>query len=79
MEWNTVKEGGELPHLHERVLCILGGEPIVLELQEESPSYDETFKAFLYWHEPYDEYMQIEWHEVTHWARVESPISIKAS
>ena len=57
----------ELPAGHERVIAVLNGEVIVLELQEETPTYEENFKPFFYWHEPFDEYMQIEWHEVTSW------------
>ena len=71
MEWINIDHS--LPETHERVLCILNGEQIVLELQKESPTYDETFKAFLYWHEPFDENMQIEWHEVTHWMPLPEP------
>ena len=62
--WISVED--RLPSLHERALCLLKGEPIVLELKE-------TFTAFLYWHEPYDEMMVIEWYEVTHWIPLPEP------
>lgn len=59
-----------LPEQYERVICLWKGEPIVLELREETPSYEETFKPFLYWMEPYNEITMPEWDEVTHWQRV---------
>ena len=70
-QWISVED--RLPSLHERVLCLLNGEHIVLELGQESPAWEETFTAFLYWYEPYEEYMQIEWHEVTHWMPLPEP------
>ncbi len=70
-EWISVKD--RLPEVYERVLCILNGEQIVLQLEKESPAFEESFKEFLYWHEPFDEYMQIEWHEVTHWMPLPKP------
>ena len=63
--WVSVDD--DLPDCHERVLALFNGEAIVLELGLESPSYEETFKAFNYWLEPYDEILIPEWHEVTHW------------
>ena len=64
-DWISVEYN--LPSVGERVLCLFNGEPVVLELGLESPSYEETFKAFNYWLEPYDEMLLPEWYEVTHW------------
>ncbi len=50
----------------ERFLCLFNGEPIVLELGLETPTYEEVFKPFYYWFEPYGDAMLPEWHEVTH-------------
>lgn len=69
--WISVKD--DLPSVCERVLCLFNGEPIVLELGLESPSYEETFKAFYFWLEPYDEILLPEWDEVTHWMSLPEP------
>lgn len=71
MNWISVN--GKTPEVHERVLCLLNGEPIVLELGEETPTHEETFKPFIYWFEPYDEILLPEWHEVTHWMPLPEP------
>ncbi len=70
---NWISVDDRLPKTHERVMCLLNGRHIILELQKESPTYEETFEAFLYWHEPFEEYMQIEWCEVTHWMPLPEP------
>jgi len=70
-QWISVED--DLPEVGERALCILNGEQIVLQLKKEWPSFEDSFKAFLYWHEPFDEYMQIEWHEVTYWMPLPKP------
>ena len=48
-----------------RWLCNLNGQSIVLELGYETPTYEENFKPFFYWHEPYNGMLDIEWAEVT--------------
>lgn len=75
MEWISTKE--KLPALRERVLCLLNGEPIVLELAREVPTYEETFTAFNFWLEPYDKMPLPEWHEVTHWMPMPEPPKFK--
>ena len=56
-----------LPEEGERKLCLLNGEWIVLEVHRESPTYEETFKEFLYWREPFEDMITPECWEVTTW------------
>lgn len=72
-EWIIVNDC--LPSECKRVLCLLNGDPIVLELGYESPTFEETFKGFHFWFEPYDEIKHPEWNEVTHWMPLPAAIS----
>jgi hypothetical protein len=65
MEWINVEDN--LPALGVPVLTIFRGSPLVLELCEGHPSYEETFKPFKYWNEPSSEILEPDWYEVTHW------------
>lgn len=56
-----------MPEEGKRVLALLNDEWIVLEVQTEYPTYEETFTAFSYWVEPYSEGLEIEYWEVTTW------------
>ena len=70
-DWISTKQN--LPPLHEPVLALFNGNPIVLELAEETPSWEETFDAFRYWVEPSSETLDIDWDEVTHWMPIPRP------
>jgi|TARA_B110000908_G_C10108705_1_gene381988 hypothetical protein len=63
-EMPTVKP---MPEDGKRVLALLNDEWIVLEVQTECPTYEETFTAFSYWVAPYSEGLDIEYWEVTTW------------
>ena len=56
-----------MPEEGKRVLALFNDEWIVLEVQTEHPTYEETFTAFSYWVEPYSEELEIENWEVTTW------------
>tara|TARA_R110000851_G_C12742708_1_gene531078 strand:- start:117 stop:344 length:228 start_codon:yes stop_codon:yes gene_type:complete len=75
MKW--IETSKELPSERQRVLCLFNGEPIVLELSCESPTYEDTFKSFYFWLEPYDEILCPEWGEVTHWCEIVIPNEVK--
>ena len=70
-DWISVDD--RLPDIGDRVLVNLSGDLIVLELREEIPTYEEAFLPFYYWHEPYDEMLDIEYDEVVHWMPLPPP------
>lgn len=66
---NDVPSGASFPIEGEgtKVLALLNGSWIVLEVGCESPSYEETFSPFLYWFEPYNNMHSIEYYDVSEW------------
>lgn len=60
--WKNVKEF----NLKEgdQYVCWYQGLPVVLELGLETPSYEETFKPFLYWFEPHHDMMVIDFPDI---------------
>jgi len=44
-----------------------GGEPRIGELRWERPAWDDTWQAYRYWDDPFDDGQPWEWHDVTHW------------
>jgi hypothetical protein len=64
-EWISVRD--KLPQDETPVLIIYNGEIHVGEIRWESPSWEETFKAFWYWDNPYDDGQDWDWDYITHW------------
>jgi hypothetical protein len=56
-----------MPPEGERKLCLFHGEWIVLQVDLETPSYEENFMPFLYWREPFSDTICIEHHDVSTW------------
>lgn len=56
-----------MPNEGERVLALYRGEWIVLEVAVESPTFEEAFRPFKYWFEPFSDMLSIETHDVTDW------------
>lgn len=56
-----------MPNEGERVLALYRGEWIVLEVDIEYPTFEETFRPFKYWREPFSDMLQIEYYDVTDW------------
>jgi hypothetical protein len=57
----------EFPDEGERVLALYRGEWIVLEVGIENPSFEESFKPFKYWFEPFSDMLCIECYDVDTW------------
>ena len=49
------------------VLALVAGEYCILERRTETPSWEDTYKAFDYWDDPTDDGQEIADEEVTHW------------
>ena len=56
-----------LPKIETPVLCVYRGEHRIFERRIESPTGEETFKAFYYWDDPVDDGQEILDTDVTHW------------
>lgn len=56
-----------MPDEGERVLALYRGEWIVLEVAIEYPTFEETFRPFKYWREPFSDMLQIEYYDVDDW------------
>lgn len=63
--WISVDD--RLPEDETPVIILLDGVPHIGELRWETPSHEETFKAFRYWDCPHDDGQGWEWHQVTRW------------
>ena len=55
-----------MPDAETPVMILRHGEPRIGELRWEYP-HEETFKAFTYWDDPFDDGQAWEHHEITHW------------
>lgn len=69
--WIPVEE--RLPEVETPVLIVCNGETRIGELRWERPTYEETFKAFKYWDDPFDDGQCWEWHDVTLWKPLDTP------
>lgn len=69
--WIPVSE--RLPADETPVLAVVNGRTRVAELRWETPSFEETYKAFRYWDDPDDDGQCWEWHDVTHWMPLPEP------
>jgi hypothetical protein len=59
-----------LPPSETPVLVLYRGNWRVGELCEERPTWEESFKPFRYWDDPYNDGQEWDWHDVTHWAHL---------
>ena len=65
-----------MPNEGERVLALYRGEWIVLEVAIEYPTFEESFRPFKYWYEPFSDMLSIENYDVTDWVPLpEIPIT----
>lgn len=70
LNWMHTKDG--LPPDETPVLIVLKGEIRIGELRWERPGFEDTFEAFRYWDDPYDDGQDWEWDDVTKWAMLPS-------
>lgn len=64
--WTRTQD--ERPPDETEVLILVNGVRRIGAICWETPSYEETFTAFPYWDDPYNDGQDWEWHDVTHWA-----------
>lgn len=57
----------QMPPDETNVLAIVNGEVRIAALFWETPGWEETYEAFLYWDDPYDDGQSWDHHNVTHW------------
>ena len=69
--WISVKD--ELPEDDIPVLVVVNDEIDVLIIRWEEPTWEETYKRFQYWNNPYDDGQEFEWDTVTHWKPLPEP------
>ena len=71
-EW--IKCSERMPKAETPVLVMLNGEIRVAELRWDRPTYEETYKPFRYWDDPYDDDGQ-DWEvfDITHWMPLPEP------
>lgn len=65
--WNSTLVS--LPDLYRDVFIIHRGKLGIAHLDEEVPSWDETFQRFEYWAD--DGYTEYDWPDVTHWREID--------
>lgn len=64
-EW--IKASDKLPDDETPVLIVVNGAIRIGEIRWETPSFEDTYKAFQYWDDPIDDGQHWEWHDITHW------------
>lgn len=62
-----IKVSDQRPKDETPVLIIHCGEIRIGEIRWEHPSFEDTYEAFPYWDDPYDDGQGWEWPDVTHW------------
>lgn len=65
--WNSTLDS--LPDLYKDVFIIHRGKLEIAHLDEEVPSWEETFQRFKYWAD--DGYTEFDWLDVTHWREID--------
>jgi hypothetical protein len=64
---NWILTSCKLPPVETPVLIIHRGAVRIGELRWETPSFEDTFRAFNYWDDPNDDGQEWGWDDVTHW------------
>ena len=62
-----IKCSDRLPPDETDVLIVVNGQQRIGALFWETPTFEETFKAFRYWDDAENEGQSWEWDDVTHW------------
>jgi hypothetical protein len=65
MKWISVDD--RMPEDETPVLIVRNGEIRIGEIRWEHPSFEDTYEAFRYWDDPYDDGQSWENFEITHW------------
>lgn len=60
------------PDKGEHVLIIHKGQWRIAAIEWEYPTFEDTYPAFPYWYDPYNDSGEIEWEDVTHWQELPS-------
>ena len=68
-KWVSVNEN--LPNDETPVLIrFIDGSVRIGEVRWEIPTFEETFKAFRYWDDPYNDGMNWEWYDIISWRNI---------
>ena len=70
-KWISVDE--RLPENETPVLIWHRDRLRIAEIRTEEPGWEDTYKAFEYWDEPYNDGQDIEWGDVSHWQPLPEP------
>ena len=62
-----IKCSERMPPPGTAVLALVSGHVCEAELRWDTPGYEDTYEAFLYWDCPHDDGQSWEHSEVTHW------------
>lgn len=65
-----------IPPSETPVLILYRGNWRLGELREERPTWEESFKPFRYWDDPYNDGQEWDWDDVTHWAHLPDTINL---
>ena len=75
MEW--VKTSERLPEANVPVLVLFYNGDIRVGLIEwEYPSFEETYEAFRYWDDAYNEGADWQYNDITHWMPLPEPPNV---
>lgn len=66
-----------LPPEETPVLIMHNDEIKVGEIRWDFPTFEETWSAYRYWDNPYDDGQDWEWGDVTHWMPLPPPINVR--
>lgn len=64
-EWISVDD--RLPEDETPVLVCILGDVRILERRWENPGFEDTFKPFWYWDDPFDDGQDFEMAHISHW------------
>ena len=70
-EWIKVED--KRPKSETPVLIVYKGTIRVGKIRWEYPTHEDTYHAFSYWDDPFDDGQDWEWPDVTHWMPLPEP------
>ncbi|HBM3111127.1 TPA: DUF551 domain-containing protein [Klebsiella oxytoca] len=71
MEW--IKCSERMPKPETPVLIINNGDIRIGEIRWDHPTHEETYSAFMYWDDPYNDGQPWEVFDITHWMPLPTP------
>ena len=66
--WISIED--QIPPVETPVLIVFRDEVRIGELRWDYPTWEESYKSYMYWDCPYNEGQEWDWDKIKYWARI---------